>query len=268
MKLFAGLLLLLLICTSQVYAGDLVRGKRSNGKKSRSLSGSSRHLASSKGKGGYTQAGTGKCGCSGCTDTVWERDAGDFKCGARIEYLQAAFANTYPTEQDACRRVSGIEFPDICGPCDPTSCGAAPAIVEDTTYCGCPECTNDIWDLDAEDYSCGARITWLLENESATYPTEEDACRLVAGNQFPEICGTKCNPDTCNPPPGPTRCGCPRCNEDALGVLADGYSCEARIDYLIGDTANYPTEADACRQVASEFPNACGLVCSPNACNP
>jgi hypothetical protein len=266
MKLFAGLLLL--VCTSQVYA-DLVRGTRSNGKNSRSLSRSSRHL-SGKGKyGSYKQTEqTRKCGCSSCTDTVWERDAGDFKCGTRIEYLQAAWANTYPTEQDACSRVAGIEFPDICGPCDPASCGAATSSDKDATYCGCPECTKDIWDLDAEDYSCGARITWLLENEFTNYPADEDACRLVAGSQFPDICGAKCNPDTCNPSPGPTRCGCPRCNEDALGVLADRFSCETRIDYLMGDTASFPTEADACRQVAFEFPNACGPVCNPNDCNP
>jgi hypothetical protein len=266
MKLLAGLLFLLLICTSQVYA-DLVKGTRSNGKKARSLSGSSRHLGSSKGgKGGGKQAG--KCGCSGCTDAVWERDAGDFKCGARIEFLQVAFANTYPTEEDACRRVAGIEFPDICGPCDPASCVKAVknAKVKDTTYCGCPECTNDILCRDAEDYSCVARVTWLLENESTTYPDEADACHQVA-LEFPNACGPVCDPDACNPLPGPTRCGCPSGNEDALGVLADGYSCEARIDYLMEDTVTFPTEADACRQVASEFPNACGPACDPNTCN-
>jgi hypothetical protein len=263
MKLFAGLFLLL-IGTCQVY-GDLVKGKRSNGKHSSSLGGSSRHLVS-KSKRGPKQ--TGKCGCSGCTDAVWERDAGGFKCGARIEYLQASFAATYPTEQDACRRVAGIEFPDICGPCDPASCGAAKARDQGTTYCGCAECTEDTWALDADDYSCGARITWLLENESTTHPTEEDACRLVAGSQYPEICGNKCNPDTCIPSPSPTRCGCPHCNEDALGVLADGYSCEARIDFVMRDTATFPTEVDACRKIAVEFPNECGPVCNPNTCNP
>jgi hypothetical protein len=148
-------------------------------------------------------------------------------------FCKAAFAATYLTEQDACRRVAGTKFPDIYGPRDPTSCGAATVRVEDTRYCGCPEFTEDIWALDAEDYSCGARITWLLENESTTYPTEEDACKLVAGNQFPEICGTKCNPDTCIPSLGPPRCECPSCNEDALGVLADRYTCEVRIPYQL-----------------------------------
>ena len=42
-------------------------------------------------------------------------------------------------------------------------------------------------------------------------------------------------------------------NEDALGVDADGFSCEARIDYLMGNTANFPTEVDACRQVQVAF---------------
>jgi hypothetical protein len=188
-------------------------------------------------------------------------------CTYRIS-ASCIYANTYPTEQAACRRVAGTEFPDICGPCDPASCvGAVTARDQDTTYCGCAECTEETWALDADDYSCGARITWLLENESTTHPTEEDACRLVAGSQYPEICGAKCNPDTCNPSPVPTRCEYPLCNEDALGLLADGYSCEARIDYLMGDTATFLTEVDACRKIALEFPNECGPVCNPDTCN-
>jgi hypothetical protein len=275
MKLFVKLLFLLLIGTTcqVVSAADLVKGTRShsNGKKSGSRSGSSRHLAGGKGgKGGDggRNKQNGKCGCSGCTDAVWERDAKGFTCGARIEFLQVAFADSYPTEEDACRRVAGIEFPDICGPCNPASCVKnAKARDQDTTYCGCPECDEEAWALDADHFSCGARITWLLETESTTYPTEQDACRLVAGIQYPEICGNKCNPDTCNPMPGPTRCGCPSCNEDALGVLADGYSCEARIDFLMKDTTTFPTEVDACREIAFEFPNECGPVCNPNTCN-
>jgi hypothetical protein len=51
--------------------------------------------------------------------------------------------------------------------------GAGTASDEDATYCGCPECTQNIWDLDAEDYSCGARITWLLKNEFTNYPAED-----------------------------------------------------------------------------------------------
>jgi hypothetical protein len=194
MNFFVGLILLLLTCASQVYA-DLVKGAISNGKKLRSLNGSS-HQRGSKGKSGSNQ--TGKCGCSGCTEAVWERDAGDFKCGARIEFLQTVFADAYPTEEDACRRVAGIEFPDICGPCDPASCvKAVKARVKETTYCGCPKCTNDVSCRDANDYSCVARITWLVDNKSTTFPSEVDACRQVA-LEFPNACGPVCDPDTCN----------------------------------------------------------------------
>jgi len=218
------------------------------------------------GKGSPKRASLSKkCGCSGCTETVWNTLAGEFTCGARIEYLQAAYADTYPTEANACRRVGETEFPDICGSCDPGTCGKPTTDGQGATYCGCPECTQGVWDLDAEDYSCGARITWLLKNDSANYPTEEDACRLVAGSQFRDTCGSKCNPDTCREP---VRCGCPNCNDAALNVIADGFSCGERIEYVAVDVANYPTEVDACRQVAAiEFPNVCGPACNPNRCN-
>jgi hypothetical protein len=36
----------------------------------------------------------------------------------------------------------------------------------------------------------------------------------------------------------------------------------------MGDIANFPTEVDACRQVAFEFPDVCGPVCNPNECSP
>ena len=66
---------------------------------------------------------TGKCGCLACSEKVWNKVADGYTCGARIEWLQLTYPNTYPTEQGACALVSGVEFPSICGPsCDPARC--------------------------------------------------------------------------------------------------------------------------------------------------
>lgn len=64
------------------------------------------------------------CGCSSCTQDIWDRIAtdggGSYSCGARMAWLQNAEGYS---EVGACEKVSN-EFPnDICGPfCNPSSC--------------------------------------------------------------------------------------------------------------------------------------------------
>jgi len=62
------------------------------------------------------------CGCKDCTDNVLNTLAGDYKCGDRITWLQSPKGGSL-SELDACTKVAGDEFPDICGPmCDPARC--------------------------------------------------------------------------------------------------------------------------------------------------
>jgi len=60
------------------------------------------------------------CGCSSCVESVWNTDASGFSCGERIGYL---IKSQDMSERDACARVAGVEFFDVCGACDPLRCG-------------------------------------------------------------------------------------------------------------------------------------------------
>ncbi len=54
-------------------------------------------------------------------------------------------------------------------------------------------CTEEVLNTMAGEYTCGARINWLINTQGFA---ELDACRRVAGDEFPCDCGP-CNPDTC-----------------------------------------------------------------------
>jgi hypothetical protein len=172
----------------------------------------------------------------------------------------------------------------------PTSSPDGPSSpTEPAEHCGCYDCTEAVWNTIADIHTCGARIIYVTGDDVDTYSTEEDACRLVAGAQFPDVCGPACDPDSCDgrspssPGSEPTstpndnnseptlpleRCGCADCTEEIWNTLAAGYTCGARIDYVAGETSKYPTQEDACRQVASvEFPSVCGPGCNPDRCD-
>jgi hypothetical protein len=148
---------------------------------------------------------TSHCGCEACTDKAWNTDADGYTCGDRISWLLETNPNAYPTEESACLQVAGTEFPAICGAaCDPSRCNVKepiepPSIVRTrATHCGCITCTDEAWNADADGYTCGDRISWLLETNPQSYPTEESACLQVAGTEFPAICGATCDPSRCS----------------------------------------------------------------------
>lgn len=63
-----------------------------------------------------------------------------------------------------------------------------------------------------------------------------------------------------------SRCGCAACVEAVWNSLAGEFTCGERIMYLKTEMANrYPTEVQACRQVAFEYPCICG-GCDPGRC--
>lgn len=69
-----------------------------------------RHLGSSKSKSKSSKGG-GYCTCASCTTDALNSMAGQFTCGARINYLMEEHANTFGSSRKACRRVGGLEFP-------------------------------------------------------------------------------------------------------------------------------------------------------------
>lgn len=79
----------------------------------------------------------------------------------------------------------------------PTPTGTGADDPEEPLHCGCLECTEEIWNADANGYTCGNRIEYLLM-DSESYPTEESACRQVGLFEFSTICGPGCNPDRCD----------------------------------------------------------------------
>ncbi|CAB9497080.1 expressed unknown protein [Seminavis robusta] len=128
----------------------------------------------------------------------WSTDAEGYLCGDRIEYLieQRNYASS-----KACRTVAKSQFPHICGNCDPDAEKPiepaegilAPKIAP---FCGCDSCDSNVWDTIAGLYSCGSRIGYLLEQHANVYTNEQEACRRVGGEEFPQECGA-CNPDSC-----------------------------------------------------------------------
>jgi len=95
--------------------------------------------------------------------------------------------------------------------CEPISQPTLPPVTQPTnspknpTYCGCGECTTEIWNTYAGDYTCGARIEWLHATYPNEYPSKKAACRIVSSSEFSTICGPYCNPDLCDQTIVPTK---------------------------------------------------------------
>jgi hypothetical protein len=53
-------------------------------------------------------------------------------------------------------------------------------------YCGCQSCTVDDLDKQVGAYTCGERMEFLLESYPDTFSTMQDACKRVAGTEFPQ----------------------------------------------------------------------------------
>ena len=72
---------------------------------------------------------------------------------------------------------------------------AAPVVGDPDAPCGCPVCTESIWNNNAGEFTCGERITYLATEMSSQYPTQVSACRRIAF-EFPCDCGG-CDPGRC-----------------------------------------------------------------------
>jgi len=132
-------------------------------------------------------------------------------------------------------------------------------------HCGCVECNDEVWKTQAAEHTCGERIEFLQSLGLA----ESDACSAIAGIQgeYPDICGSACDPERCTPEIPPP-CGCRTCTNEVWNTVANGHTCGARIDWLSNrDRPGFYTEEEACAQVGGmEFPDPCG-PCDPAQCN-
>jgi len=65
--------------------------------------------------------GPNPCSYVSCTQDVINAYAGEFTCGARIDWLQTLDGGSY-SELASCSMVAAAQFPQECGLCDPSTC--------------------------------------------------------------------------------------------------------------------------------------------------
>lgn len=125
-------------------------------------------------------------------------------------------------------------------------------------------CTSEYLNSMAGEYSCRARIEWLMNSLDLT---EATACAQVARDEFPAECGL-CYPEgsvdiiQARPDEDTLTCFQPDfCTNSILDRMAGTFTCRQRIKYLMGGGTS---EEQACQQIAAvEFPTECG-DCIPN----
>ena len=207
-----------------------------------------------------------------------------------------------PDPTDAPETPAPTDAPVTPAPTDATETPAptdAPVTQAVPLYCGCFDCTEEVWDTVVGGFTCGERIVFLIGMGS----TEEAACLVVAGTEFSGACGA-CNPATCDDnnrdgtaitvaptvspvmeasitsapttPPvesplvgasrtiGPTLeiyCDCAECTEEVWNTVSGLFTCGTLIESVVEGSRR-----DACNLIGepdSEFADEC----SPCACN-
>ncbi|CAJ1947415.1 unnamed protein product [Cylindrotheca closterium] len=177
------------------------------------------------------------CGCpTTCTDTVLNRSApgpeGTFSCRERIEWV---ISNLQLDEKDACA-VVGNEFPDICG----ADCNSMTCPKDDLVSTPIPTATRE--------------------------PTATTTTTTTTPAPVPNPPGPPGPPSST---PKPIDCGCPNhCTARELDQVAGGFTCRARIQWLMDHTPNdRMSEKKACFAVSEEFPSICGRNCNLFHCD-
>jgi len=168
------------------------------------------------------------CGCPDCTPSVFDKKAGQYSCLERIQYL---IFTEQLTEEQSCSRVAN-EFRDICGKCDTASCQASLTVPE----------------RDVEQPPDRIPVSAGETSNEIVYAQTSSTTYLI-------------NRETTN-----FHCECASCTEDIFDSDANGHSFSSRVEYLLTNPTRYPTEKDACRQLARvEFPNRF-QQCDPENC--
>jgi hypothetical protein len=118
--------------------------------------------------------------------------------------------------------------------------------------CGNAACTQAVWDLKVDGYSCGERIIYLNTVEGYYGP---EACKKVA-SEFPADC--TCAP-IANSTVLTTYCGNDACTQAVWNKDVDGASCGRTITWFEKQpNFDFPL---ACEHVATLFPSVC--TCAP-----
>ena len=207
----------------------------------------------------------GMCGCPACNISFAEETmAGNFSCKSRVDWLEDPRGGQLNSTW-ACIQIANSEYPETCGlECNPLTCYNSTTDPE-PTFCGCPDCTPDILNRDANGVTCGNRMAWL-QTPIGNSHTELEACSKIGGIDFPDICGPECDPARCDSR-GLPMCGCSSCTVQVLNIDADGSTCGERIRYLQDPNGWNMTEVEACLKIAAEdFPQVCGPYCNPDQC--
>jgi hypothetical protein len=194
------------------------------------------------------------CGCPSCNAEIWYTMAGTLTCGQRILNLQTEAGGNL-TEPEACNIVSD-DFPFDCGPpCHSDRCR------EEARYCGCEDCTPEVWESAAGSFSCGERVRDIFYQENLS----PDAACTSTAEDYPWECGGSCHPEKCDGQ-SPPLCGCAECTMEIWDSPAgSNFTCGERITGLWQDEGF--TEQEACTAVARQFPFACGAHCHPDKCD-
>jgi hypothetical protein len=123
-----------------------------------------------------------------CTDEVLDRVADGYTCRARMQWLMDVLGYS---RWEACLELSAVEFPTICGPCDPAGEIEVEFEYLAELYCYQPSrCTDEVLSTMAGQYPCGERIQWLM---NVVGESLGDACFQIAITEFPVQCGG-CDP--------------------------------------------------------------------------
>ena len=216
-----------------------------------------------------TQDGTSYCGCSSCTQEVWDRMAAGYSCGARILWLQR---NQGQSEAEACSTVAS-EFPDSCL-CDSTLCNGPP--LQNPTALPSASTTENPTHVstDQPSPSPSRNPTTSAPSKSPTESPTEDPTEDPTyaptdqpssspsrnpANSIPSKIPTTSSPTAQD---GTSYCGCSSCTQEVWDRVAAGYSCGDRILWLQRNQGH--SEAEACSTVASEFPDLC--LCNSASC--
>lgn len=108
-----------------------------------------------------------------------------------------------------------LELPHIRTPSPTPASGPSTAGgINNGFNCGCPEtCSEEVQNYPAGGFTCGERIQYLITQEKKSVP---DACSLVAGVEFTDLCAG-CDPNRCIAPrvaPIEISTQCPPCDVD------------------------------------------------------
>ncbi len=169
------------------------------------------------------------CGVpASCTEEALNTIISTYTCRERIVWLME---NMQSTQQDACTQIAGVEFPSVCGPCNPTPMEKDQAAEEAAKRC--PACNET---------ECASpflnRCPSFLHTFVCTEGRSTGGCLGAPWELDGDVCKTCCEMTHCqerSPPEGAKvpvvkSSDCPHCEQSV---------CHSRMNMCPIDTAPY-----------------------------